>query len=582
MSEVDLILGSTNFRVSEQALRLNTSLLIDHPGLQAYKVHTQVGAHAFQEFLRALETGSDISFTHSNFSELSMLCEEFGAARLKGTCDGLHHLAAGFAVDSRFNINEVHLEEREAVMASRLDALQNRYRSLETVCGGLRADITKLQDSMGDFQVFTEIEKLKSQMSAVTQSVSRWENTAVELRQLNNSLREECKTFAFSVPFIREKPGPGIFAELAERYGQNLEANGVVTFTSKSKGARFGFFKRWIWNQGSEFVSENAPNQWVCWDFRESRVRPTHYTLETSGLKSWVLEGSLDGVSWVEIDRARDTHCFQRHLSVRCTFAVPNPQEWRSLRLTQTSKDHNGQDTLRFSRLEFFGSFAAPLDPMLAQVQKQSRSLMADCGGLKGEVATLMERTGKVASTIAEVKRSVASLETETRRCVLSLPMKGPKSCDGIIAHLTKEHGGNVDEKGIVSVTAKSLFADPQYSLKAVTNLRSESPVFWSTDAPGQWVCWDFHNLSICPTHYTIRSHLVTSWVIEGSLDGENWTEIDRQRNIEDFKECNTASFAVSHPGKYRLIRLTQPDKNHRGDDLLGLGPVEFFGTLFE
>jgi hypothetical protein len=43
------------------------------------------------------------------------------------------------------------------------------------------------------------------------------------------------------------------------------------------------------------------------------------------------------------------------------------------------------------------------------------------------------------------------------------------------------------------------------------------------------WVCWDFHELRIGPTYYTIVNGMMRSWVIEGSVDGEKWTEMDRQ-----------------------------------------------------
>jgi hypothetical protein len=44
----------------------------------------------------------------------------------------------------------------------------------------------------------------------------------------------------------------------------------------------------------SYFHSQSEPGQWVCWNFREMRVRPTDCTIEAYGLKSWVVDGSLD------------------------------------------------------------------------------------------------------------------------------------------------------------------------------------------------------------------------------------------------------------------------------------------------
>jgi hypothetical protein len=167
--------------------------------------------------------------------------------------------------------------------------------------------------------------------------------------------------------------------------------------------------------------------------------------------------------------------------------------------------------------------------------------------------------------------------------------MKAPKSKEGIISYLTKKHGGNVHEKGIVTITSKSVYSDgdPKWALKNVADLTSETSdrAFLSKGEPGQWVCWDFREMRVRPTHYTIRTFSLKSWVVEGSLDGESWTEIDQQTNNQDFKDGTaTASFAVSKTGECRFIRLTETGKTHPpfpGDSLL-LCAVEFFGTLSE
>jgi hypothetical protein len=110
-------------------------------------------------------------------------------------------------------------------------------------------------------------------------------------------------------------------------------------------------------------------------------------------------------------------------------------------------------------------------------------------------------------------------------------PMQAPDSLEGIISYLTKKHGGNVHEKGIVTITSQSAYPD---ALKHVADLTSRTG-FDSTNEPGQWVCWDFREMRVRPIHYTIRAAVLKSWVVEGSLDGESWTELDRQTDNEDF-----------------------------------------------
>jgi hypothetical protein len=168
----------------------------------------------------------------------------------------------------------------------------------------------------------------------------------------------------------------------------------------------------------------------------------------------------------------------------------------------------------------------------------------------------------------------------------VEFPLNEAKSLEGIISYLTRKHRGNVHDKGIVTITSKSVFAC--YALRNAADFTSDS-CFASKGEPGQWVCWDFHELRIRPTDYTIRSgalksHWLKSWVVESSLDGEAWTEIDRKTDNEDFKAGNweTASFAVSKPAECRLIRLTHTGQNHNGNDCLLIAAVEFFGTLLE
>jgi hypothetical protein len=159
--------------------------------------------------------------------------------------------------------------------------------------------------------------------------------------------------------------------------------------------------------------------------------------------------------------------------------------------------------------------------------------------------------------------------------------MKEAQSLDGIISYLTNQHGGNVHEKGLVAMTSKLADDFPARDLTNIADLTSYFG-FSSKDEPGQWVCWDFRQMRVRPTHYTIKSYSLRSWVVEGSMDGGSWTEIDRKTDSQVFKGWDTGSFVVSKPAECRFIRLTQTGKSHYDDDALLLHAVEFFGTLFK
>jgi hypothetical protein len=175
---------------------------------------------------------------------------------------------------------------------------------------------------------------------------------------------------------------------------------------------------------------------------------------------------------------------------------------------------------------------------------------------------------------------------TEKSLSKAEFPMKAPKSLEGIISYLTTKHGGNVHEKGIVTITSKSVcYDDPDYAPQNVADLTSNSRFI--SEEPGQWICWDFREMRVRPTHYTIEAIWLKSWVVEGSLDGKSWTEIAWVRDNHIFNgRCQTyifiVSWAVLNSVECRFIRLTQTDKNHNGEDFLYLCSVEFFGTLSE
>jgi hypothetical protein len=86
---------------------------------------------------------------------------------------------------------------------------------------------------------------------------------------------------------------------IQRKHGGNVHAMGIVTVTSASIDSLRNFSNLVdLTNSASLFRSENWPSQWVCWDFHEMRVRPSHYTMDRCSLKSWVVQASLDGKAW--------------------------------------------------------------------------------------------------------------------------------------------------------------------------------------------------------------------------------------------------------------------------------------------
>ena len=164
---------------------------------------------------------------------------------------------------------------------------------------------------------------------------------------------------------------------------------------------------------------------------------------------------------------------------------------------------------------------------------------------------------------------------------------------NGIIEYLTHECGGNVDDKGIVNVTASSGFEGRSFChQKHAADIGTDSE-FASNHEPDSWICYDFKERRIIPTSYSMRSYSWSpgtgphpkSWIIEVSNNGLSWTEIDRRDNNNDLNgSFLIANFKISHvPSEsFRFFRLKRTGRNHFGNDHLALSSLEIFGTLFE
>jgi hypothetical protein len=106
-------------------------------------------------------------------------------------------------------------------------------------------------------------------------------------------------------------------------------------------------------------------------------------------------------------------------------------------------------------------------------------------------------------------------------------------------------------------------------------------------NSPNQWLCYDFKDRKIEPTHYSIHAHsnnfYLRHWVLEGSLDGSKWDAVDQHMNDTTTNtEHPIGTFKISKSIAYQYIRLRQTGKNATGDDHLILFAFEIFGRLIE
>jgi regulator of replication initiation timing len=258
------------------------------------------------------------------------------------------------------------------------------------------------------------------------------------------------------------------------------------------------------------------------------------------------------------------------------------------------------------------------------QLEEENRLLRESSEGLKGQLARteagqqsavarlqdaitaggskVNEDLGNVQQDIAKLKEDMIVTRWMTGKKLFPPSLKKGKDRynheydvpDGIIAHLTRECGGNVHDHNVVDVTSSTALDECAFRNEASNTADLERNSYFVSDYRGKsiphtrnnWICYDFKEKRIVPTHYTIRTwqaaHL-KSWLVETSADGEKWREVARE---EDNRQLNgkwycAGTFAVEG-GECRFIRLVNIGENHRGDDCLIITAWEIFGSLIE
>ncbi|EAX98564.1 F5/8 type C domain containing protein [Trichomonas vaginalis G3] len=160
-------------------------------------------------------------------------------------------------------------------------------------------------------------------------------------------------------------------------------------------------------------------------------------------------------------------------------------------------------------------------------------------------------------------------------------------SLDGIINYLTKKNNGNVAAKKIVDVSSSSQFI--HFSPENLVNYDSKN-MFQSLNEEGSWVQFDFKNLQIDVSGYTIvtkegnqNDHHLKSWVLEASNDGNTWTILDEEKNNVDLNgPSHKKTFEVRNHGSYSKFRIRMTSVAHSGYWAFAASAIEFFGNLIE
>jgi hypothetical protein len=177
------------------------------------------------------------------------------------------------------------------------------------------------------------------------------------------------------------------------------------------------------------------------------------------------------------------------------------------------------------------------------------------------------------------------------RRPLFSARSGAEHRLNGIIESLTKQSGGNVHDRGLVNITSLST-AGTVYHPKEAANLDADTK-FGSGSGENQWLCYGFRTGTINLTGYSIRSQYdcgqggfhLRHWVIETSMDGNEWTIVDARTDNHELNQKNVTIWfwiAEERHQRCRFVRLRQTGKSHSKSYEIWLSLFEVFGDFFE
>ena len=352
--------------------------------------------------------------TLDNVGELKTLCDELGFHDFD---DEIRNLLGGgyskterdiVALTSRVDEHELLLEEMrwhlmelehrlnfQSLMPDQLAGVEERLektdRLLQEVIQvkDVRADVQELKEALNRRASVTQLEALAEELSSLKNSEMKQANVSENTPRRNPTQMEMGDAMAWpcqvgnpamapcpaevrrpvemmQFPYDRARPMYGIISYLTRRCGGNVHKMGVVNITGSSVwGGWHAHFAADLGDETSCFQSNNERDSWICYDFKNNRVRPIGYSIRSYDEgrghchpKSWDIECSNDGTSWQVLNRIVKASSLNGRRLCWNYSVTDSKTFFRFFRLRQTGKNHNGNHRLALCALEIFGGLA--------------------------------------------------------------------------------------------------------------------------------------------------------------------------------------------------------------------------------
>ena len=151
-----------------------------------------------------------------------------------------------------------------------------------------------------------------------------------------------------------------IFAKYAEQSGKKFSQTGFVNVTASSIISESA--SDIIDIGDASIITDDDPNSYIEFHFPNHEINPTGYVIRTywrgpgdCHLKNWKFEGSKDGNKWDLLDSQSDNYDLNGKYKSKSFEITKCTQKYSYFRLTQTGKNHNGDDYLYLTYFDIFG-----------------------------------------------------------------------------------------------------------------------------------------------------------------------------------------------------------------------------------
>jgi hypothetical protein len=338
------IVGSAYFRCSRFVAAflspMIARLLIADPTISSYLLCTMNDVVCFDEFFR-ISGGSEVSINKSNKlnllltarelenTELGLVIEEHFPShpitidnavsnyldqKLCGAEEATEFSAAHFSEFDRSSLSELALFDLDVILSMNSLCIESEDSLFDFIVGrGFEAYFELFQHVRFECLSLDRVHKFCEEgealnicvNSAIWHQISRRLKLSVDMP----SLCVDSVRYLLKCPFKASAPLSGIISYLTTKYGGNVADRNVVGVTASSVDG--GAARNAVDVLADNFwISRNEDNSWLRYDFKEMRVRPTHYSVRSRYNggdndvypKNWVVEVSNDGTTWKIID----------------------------------------------------------------------------------------------------------------------------------------------------------------------------------------------------------------------------------------------------------------------------------------